>query len=223
MRAGAVRACTHGNRRTSSRGLPCRLLLKDHLMACWSPLQALVLEAEEKLEAQSGGGDRQALAAAATTFYEVTIASIDQPKLLSRLSESLVRRSGAVSKHLVAGAGACLCWRRCQPTCRGHVPAGTWCSCSRPYGSVAGAAVWCGQLCGSRQQTEANSAAYPTLHECTRALLSHRCCRATWASIFAKRTPSTPKTASAWTCLWSTAGRAAAQVCVLHHPAQLAS
>ncbi|PSC75761.1 Tyrosine-kinase isoform SRK1 [Micractinium conductrix] len=52
-------------------------------------LQALVLEAEEKLEAQSGGGDRQALAAAATTFYEVTIASIDQPKLLSRLSESL--------------------------------------------------------------------------------------------------------------------------------------
>lgn len=52
-------------------------------------LQALVLEAEEKLEAQSGG-DRASLAAAATTFYEVTIASIDQPKLLSRLSESLV-------------------------------------------------------------------------------------------------------------------------------------
>jgi hypothetical protein len=54
------------------------------------PLQALVLEAEEKLEAQSGG-ERSSLAAAATTFYEVTIASIDQPKLLSRLSESLVR------------------------------------------------------------------------------------------------------------------------------------
>lgn len=52
--------------------------------------QALVLEAEEKLEAQ-GAGDRASLAAAATTFYEVTIASIDQPKLLSRLSESLVR------------------------------------------------------------------------------------------------------------------------------------
>ncbi|KAL4445365.1 hypothetical protein ABPG77_011190 [Micractinium sp. CCAP 211/92] len=51
-------------------------------------LQALVLEAEEKLEAQAGG-ERSALAAAATTFYEVTIASIDQPKLLSRLSESL--------------------------------------------------------------------------------------------------------------------------------------
>lgn len=53
-------------------------------------VQALVLEAEEKLEAQ-GAGDRASLAAAATTFYEVTIASIDQPKLLSRLSESLVR------------------------------------------------------------------------------------------------------------------------------------
>ena len=53
-------------------------------------MQALVLEAEEKLEAQ-GAGDRASLAAAATTFYEVTIASIDQPKLLSRLSESLVR------------------------------------------------------------------------------------------------------------------------------------
>lgn len=52
-------------------------------------LQALVLEAEEKLEAQSGGERSAALAAAATTFYEVTIASIDQPKLLSRLSESL--------------------------------------------------------------------------------------------------------------------------------------
>ena len=49
-----------------------------------------MLEAEEKLEAQ-GAGDRASLAAAATTFYEVTIASIDQPKLLSRLSESLVR------------------------------------------------------------------------------------------------------------------------------------
>jgi hypothetical protein len=51
-------------------------------------LQALVLEAEERLEA--AGGDRSS-AAAAATFYEVTIASIDQPRLLSRLSESLVR------------------------------------------------------------------------------------------------------------------------------------
>ena len=43
-------------------------------------LQALVLEAEERMEAAS---------VPATMFYEVTIASIDQPKLLSRLSESL--------------------------------------------------------------------------------------------------------------------------------------
>lgn len=49
-------------------------------------LHALVLEAEERLEAK--GGDRRSVAAA-TIFYEVTIASIDQPKLLSRLSECL--------------------------------------------------------------------------------------------------------------------------------------
>lgn len=44
-------------------------------------LQALVLEAEERLESPA--------AAATQLFYEVTIASIDQPKLLSRLSECL--------------------------------------------------------------------------------------------------------------------------------------
>lgn len=44
-------------------------------------LQALVLEAEERLEA--------AHPTPVNVFYEVTIASIDQPKLLSRLSESL--------------------------------------------------------------------------------------------------------------------------------------
>lgn len=45
-------------------------------------LQALVLEAEERLDTSSPNSP-------ATVFYEVTIASIDQPKLLSRLSESL--------------------------------------------------------------------------------------------------------------------------------------
>jgi len=65
-------------------------------------VQALVLEAEEKLEAQSGA-ERSALAAAATTFYEVTIASIDQPKLLSRLSESLVSGGVACGCRWLAG------------------------------------------------------------------------------------------------------------------------
>lgn len=50
-------------------------------------LQALVSDAEERIEAK--GGDRRSAVAAVTTFYEVTIASIDQPKLLSRLSECL--------------------------------------------------------------------------------------------------------------------------------------
>jgi hypothetical protein len=67
------------------------------LLACYSlprPLltgarlgrQALVLEAEERLEgARSAGGSPE------TYFFEVTVASVDQPKLLSRLSECLVR------------------------------------------------------------------------------------------------------------------------------------
>ena len=46
-------------------------------------LQALVLEAEERLDAASISSPRKPM------FYEVTIASIDQPKLLSRLSECL--------------------------------------------------------------------------------------------------------------------------------------
>lgn len=45
-------------------------------------LQALILEAEDKFDTSSPN-------APANVFYEVTIASIDQPKLLSRLSESL--------------------------------------------------------------------------------------------------------------------------------------
>ena len=44
-------------------------------------LQALVHEAEEKHEGR-GGAD--------ASFYEITIASQDQPKLLCRLSETLV-------------------------------------------------------------------------------------------------------------------------------------
>ncbi len=45
-----------------------------------------MLEAEERAE----GPSRDANLAEAA-FYEVTIASADQPKLLSRLSEALVR------------------------------------------------------------------------------------------------------------------------------------
>ena len=47
-------------------------------------LQALVLEAEERADAAAA-----AAGAGAAAFYEVTIASVDQPRLLARLSESL--------------------------------------------------------------------------------------------------------------------------------------
>eukprot|EP00891_Asterochloris_glomerata_P000437 jgi/Astpho2/437/fgenesh1_pm.00011_%23_16_t len=46
-------------------------------------LQALVLEAEERMEGHGETLGREA------AFFEVTIASVDQPKLLSRLSEAL--------------------------------------------------------------------------------------------------------------------------------------
>mmetsp|Transcript_21197 Transcript_21197/g.63782 ORF Transcript_21197/g.63782 Transcript_21197/m.63782 type:complete len:615 (-) Transcript_21197:1774-3618(-) len=48
-------------------------------------LQALMLEHEDRHDSvrQDSGGQQ------ATTFYEVTVASVDQPKLLSRLSEAL--------------------------------------------------------------------------------------------------------------------------------------
>ena len=49
-------------------------------------LQALVLEAGERSDSQGQEGPDPQTAA----FYEVTIASADQPKLLSRLSEALV-------------------------------------------------------------------------------------------------------------------------------------
>ena len=48
-------------------------------------LQALVLEAEERMEGHGETLGREA------AFFEVTIASVDQPRLLSRLSEALVR------------------------------------------------------------------------------------------------------------------------------------
>lgn len=49
-------------------------------------VQALMLEHEDRHDSvrQDSGGQQ------ATTFYEVTVASVDQPKLLSRLSEALV-------------------------------------------------------------------------------------------------------------------------------------
>ena len=60
-------------------------------------LQALVLEAEERMEGHGESPGREA------AFFEVTIASVDQPKLLSRLSEALVR--AAVNSGWLCCAG----------------------------------------------------------------------------------------------------------------------
>lgn len=68
-------------------------------------VQALALEANERVDDESGGrgGDSEHLEH--ITFYEITIASVDQPKLLSRLSEALV------SAVLVLMLGPACCCR----------------------------------------------------------------------------------------------------------------
>ncbi|KIY96202.1 Serine/threonine-protein kinase HT1 [Monoraphidium neglectum] len=55
--------------------------------------QALALEFGERLDSSTdgggGGGSSEALAVPDSTFYEITIATVDQPKLLSRLSDAM--------------------------------------------------------------------------------------------------------------------------------------
>ena len=61
-----------------------------------------MLEAEERLEgARSAGGSPE------TCFFEVTVASVDQPKLLSRLSECLVRARACATRHPAGGHARC--------------------------------------------------------------------------------------------------------------------
>ena len=64
-------------------------------------MQALILEAEER----DGGPER---IAAASHFYEVTIASVDPPKLLSRLSEALVSVAQCCPKLVCESFGVSL-------------------------------------------------------------------------------------------------------------------
>lgn len=55
-------------------------------------VQALALEFGERTDASHDGTQAETAAAAAdSTFYEITIATVDQPKLLSRLSDAMVR------------------------------------------------------------------------------------------------------------------------------------
>jgi len=70
-----------------------------------------VLEAEERLEgARSAGGSPE------TCFFEVTVASVDQPKLLSRLSECLVRSHRGATR---CRAGAARAFAPSQPAAWG--------------------------------------------------------------------------------------------------------
>jgi hypothetical protein len=87
-------------------------------------LQALALEFGERADASHDGSQ---VAAADnnnnsnnnyfdSTFYEITIATVDQPKLLSRLSDAMVRRqrsraacSGTESSNASCGVARAVC------------------------------------------------------------------------------------------------------------------
>jgi hypothetical protein len=83
-------------------------------------LQALALEFGERNDSTDGN---DALAGAPdSTFYEITIATVDQPKLLSRLSDAMVgcTQAGSMQRALrgAAVAAAAAAVRR-APTCGG--------------------------------------------------------------------------------------------------------
>lgn len=80
--------------------------------------QALALEAAQDREMSEGGGggadDQPSIEA--RMFYEITVASVDQPKLLSRLSEALVGGPVRVLVGLPWWVGCCgCCWAVCYP------------------------------------------------------------------------------------------------------------
>lgn len=63
-------------------------------------LQALALEFGERADTSQDGALLDSAAATAdSTFYEITIATVDQPKLLSRLSDAMVSCSADIRVH----------------------------------------------------------------------------------------------------------------------------
>ena len=75
-------------------------------------MQALVLEAEE--------GARDSVLSD-TNFYEVTIASVDQPKLLSRLSEALVSPYVTLQLGMISIQARLLALLTCTPIAQGDL------------------------------------------------------------------------------------------------------
>lgn len=73
------------------------VLVLAHACCCFDfcGLQALALEFGERADASHDGSqvaaDNSNNNYPDSTFYEITIATVDQPKLLSRLSDAMVR------------------------------------------------------------------------------------------------------------------------------------
>lgn len=81
------------------------------------PLQALALEVGERERAEAHEAEPSARSDTEhPVFYEITIASVDQPKLLSRLSEALVSPHAVGCLHARARNLQFNVWRY---TCRG--------------------------------------------------------------------------------------------------------
>lgn len=77
---------------------------------CHGILQALALEANERNEDEAGREELEHI-----TFYEITIASVDQPKLLSRLSEALVSWCGVFHVQPLGSGSSCMERTRAEP------------------------------------------------------------------------------------------------------------
>lgn len=81
------------------------LVLSDVMLLLFFciPLQALALEFGERgIDASHDGSmadNSNSAATADSTFYEITVATVDQPKLLSRLSDAMVSNSSN-AQHL---------------------------------------------------------------------------------------------------------------------------
>ncbi len=83
------------------------------------PLQALALEVGERERAEAHEAEPSARSDTENpVFYEITIASVDQPKLLSRLSEALVSPHAASCLYARARNLQVKMWR--------YICRGTW-------------------------------------------------------------------------------------------------
>jgi hypothetical protein len=211
---------------------PCYRWVVTCPLLCLLCLQALALEFGERADASHDGSQ---VAAdnnsnnnySDSTFYEITIATVDQPKLLSRLSDAMVSMwcKRAVCRSAGrSGACRCCCGSGCSSNCTGwfdaHSSAGSCCSTE----AAAGGDSCCVPHVYPCIEHLYRTASSSRLQHGVQWLLSLHSCRmlatplaavslilscagpaaaagrVTWASTFVRLTCLTPQTASRWMC-----------------------